>query len=331
MKLSNYTEDTIVYTEAVYDVIGNSTTVCVAQTLPNQLPFISALELRSLGSNMYRHGGSNTVLVLANRAFQSQGANQNIRHPDDPYDRIWIPYSAAPLEEVITSGAATIDVSTAEDQPPQAVVRNAITTTATGWNPRLDTRIPGERNIYITIYFSEVTLLNSTQKRSMQIYINNNPYLNPIIPPFGSVLEVYITNMTASTNTTFSVGAASDSTLLPLINAYEVYTANRKLSRRNVMSSSSPPPPLSPPPPPPPSSPPPPIKTQPPPSKTLSSINSIGIPPPPTHGTYQSQTPFISATGRMSGARLCICPRVQRSCFYFYVMSLFLTSYIHYN
>lgn len=80
MKLSNYTEDTIVYTEAVYDVIGNSTTVFVAQTLPNQLPFISALELRSLGSNMYRHGGSNTVLVLANRAFQSQGANQNIRY-----------------------------------------------------------------------------------------------------------------------------------------------------------------------------------------------------------------------------------------------------------
>lgn len=133
------------------------------------------------------------------------------------------------MEEVITSGAATIDVSTAEDQPPQAVVRNAITTTATGWNPRLDTRIPGESNIYITIYFSEVTGLNSTQKRSMQIYINNNPYLNPIIPPFGSVLEVYITNMTASTNTTFSVGAASDSTLLPLINAYEVYTVGDAL------------------------------------------------------------------------------------------------------
>lgn len=45
----------LVYYEAIYVVKGDSISVCVAQTNPNQLPFISALEVRSLGSHMYSH------------------------------------------------------------------------------------------------------------------------------------------------------------------------------------------------------------------------------------------------------------------------------------
>jgi hypothetical protein len=67
VNLSIYSEDTILYREYVYDVNGNSTSLCLAQTLPDQFPLISALELRTLDSNMYRHAGSNHVLSLAAR------------------------------------------------------------------------------------------------------------------------------------------------------------------------------------------------------------------------------------------------------------------------
>ncbi|XP_043711514.1 probable LRR receptor-like serine/threonine-protein kinase At1g05700 [Telopea speciosissima] len=52
------------YVEAVFVERSDSISVCLAQTHPNQLPFISSLEVRTLESTLY---------------------------PDDLYDRIWFP------------------------------------------------------------------------------------------------------------------------------------------------------------------------------------------------------------------------------------------------
>ncbi|XP_059455185.1 uncharacterized protein At1g24485-like [Corylus avellana] len=224
VNLSIYSEDTILYREYIYDVNGNSTSLCLAQTLPDQLPLISALELRSLGSKMYRHAGSNHVLSTTARFALGS-----------PKDRLWFAYGATgPEEQIITSAASAIDVSTAEDQPPKAVVQNAIIATSTRWRPALYTNLRGEFSIYINIYFSEVLTLLKTpdEKRSIQLYMDNKPILNPIVPPFGSVLQVYLANITASPNNTFTLGATSDSSLPPLINAYEVYKVGDFLPHR---------------------------------------------------------------------------------------------------
>lgn len=77
VNLSIYSEDTILYREYLYDVNGNSTTLCLAQTLPDQIPLISALELRSLGSKMYSHAGSNHVLSTTARF--ALGAPKDVR------------------------------------------------------------------------------------------------------------------------------------------------------------------------------------------------------------------------------------------------------------
>ena len=54
--------------------------VCVAQTQANQFPFISALKMASLGSNMYSSLDSNYALFLIRRvAF---GANETIRYAE---------------------------------------------------------------------------------------------------------------------------------------------------------------------------------------------------------------------------------------------------------
>ena len=72
--------DLVIYYEAIYAVKGDSTSVCVAQTQANQFPFISALEMASLGSNMYSSLDSNYALFLRRRvAF---GANETIRYAE---------------------------------------------------------------------------------------------------------------------------------------------------------------------------------------------------------------------------------------------------------
>lgn len=69
--------DYMVYYEAIYVVKGDSISICVAQTKPNQFPFMSALEVRSLDSNMYSKVDSSVALFLQNRT--AYGADSAIR------------------------------------------------------------------------------------------------------------------------------------------------------------------------------------------------------------------------------------------------------------
>ncbi|KAK9940343.1 hypothetical protein M0R45_017009 [Rubus argutus] len=103
-------------------------------------------------------------------------------------------------------------------------MQTAITTSKTSQYLVLGTGLPSvEVPIYITMFFSEVSLLDSTNTRSFQIFIDDKSPSDPIIPIYGGVTEMYIANRTASANTSISLVATSDSTLPPLINAMEVY------------------------------------------------------------------------------------------------------------
>ncbi|XP_034687623.1 probable LRR receptor-like serine/threonine-protein kinase At1g05700 [Vitis riparia] len=221
--------DLVIYYEAIYAVKGDTTSVCVAQTQANQFPFISALEMASLGSNMYSSLDSNYALFLRRRfAF---GANEIIRFQRDAYDRIWVPGVAVNGLIAVTSDALVIDSTAAKDVPPQAVLQNAITTLSTSESIIIGTNLPAVKVlIYINAYFSEVTTLDSTQKRSLEINLDDKPVSNPIVPPYQKVLEVTITNLTASSNNNLSLVATSDSTLPPLINALEIFSISNELT-----------------------------------------------------------------------------------------------------
>ncbi|XP_028062811.1 uncharacterized protein At1g24485-like [Camellia sinensis] len=213
----------MVYYEVTYVVKGDSISVCVAQTKPNQFPFMSALEVRSLGSNMYSHVDANFALFLSSRT--AYGAPAAVRFSDDPYDRIWETGQVGNGLLTVASDALLITTSGAEDDPPMAAVQNAITTSATSEYIILGATFPAIGILtYITLYFSEVTQLDpTTQKRSFRLYKNNQSFSQPIIPPYETVTELYATNFTASANTTFTLVATSDSTLPPIINAMEVF------------------------------------------------------------------------------------------------------------
>ncbi|KAH9780819.1 protein kinase domain-containing protein [Citrus sinensis] len=214
--------------EAIYVVKRNFTSICVAQTKPGQLPFISAIEVRSLGINMYSQVPSNLALHLIQRA--AMGANQTIiRYPDDAYDRTWNGAYGFGLSEV-ASQALSINITT-NNSPPTAALKNAVVSASTSHIIILFTDLPAKPTpVYIATYFSEVLLLNPTQKRSFQLCIDDKPISDPIIPPFASASEAYVTNRIASASNSFSLRATSDSTLPPLVNAMEIYTVSNPLT-----------------------------------------------------------------------------------------------------
>ncbi|MCL7052309.1 hypothetical protein MKW94_020098, partial [Papaver nudicaule] len=196
----------------------NNINVCLAQTKPDNIPFISALEVRSLDSLAYSYIPSDRPMIILDRiAF---GTNEVTRYPEDGFDRIWS--WTGPIGNDYTKvkgNSPSIKVDDVEDKPPEAVLRTAL-------------MLP----IHFNAYFSEVMKLNSTQKRSFNIRINRNldnslivPQ-NPVIPPYGGVSEVHILNVTTF-NSSFLIEfkRTNDSTLPPLINALEMYIVGPKL------------------------------------------------------------------------------------------------------
>ncbi|KAK2969171.1 hypothetical protein RJ640_016191, partial [Escallonia rubra] len=213
--------DELVDREVIYVVKGETTSVCVAQTKPNQFPFMSALEIRRLDSLMYSLMDSNFALYLNRRV--DCGANETTRYSDDIYDRIWSPPSVIGGVIINVTSDASISNNVA-DNPPQAVLQNAVTTSPTSARIFLIHEVSsGEVPIYLNLYFSEVTTLNSAQKRSFGLYKDNQPFSEPIIPPYGNALEVSFSNISLSSSTTLTLQATSDSTLPPLINAFEIF------------------------------------------------------------------------------------------------------------
>ncbi|KAL0460640.1 UNVERIFIED_CONTAM: hypothetical protein Slati_0691200 [Sesamum latifolium] len=218
-----------VYHEVTYVMKKDSISVCVAQTNPGQFPFISALEVRGLESYMYTNVDDNYPLFLRKRvAF---GSNATIRFPDDPYDRLWTP-------EVISAGMIPVRSTalfskglTLADQPPPAVLKNAVTAVTPNSTLQLSMGFPlVPTPVYVNGYFSEVTELGPNENRSFSVFKDNQPFSQPFSPPYENCTELYTSNLTASVNTTLSLVPTNFTTLPPLINAMEIFVIGDALT-----------------------------------------------------------------------------------------------------
>ncbi|KAI3997405.1 hypothetical protein MKX01_017775 [Papaver californicum] len=234
------TNDSVLYAEVVFSLnkTNNNINVCVAQTQPDNIPFISALEIRSLDSDAYSYVPSEYPVFFQFRyAF---GTNKNIRYPEDSFDRIWTwigPLESSRTLMRVRSNSPSIKVDI-EDEPPEVVLRTALMRLNSSENiayaDTTDLTVP----LNFNAYFSEVIKLNSTQKRSFDIIVNSNQDnsivlpKNPVIPPYGRALEVHILNVTAVNSSVSIVFArTNDSTLPSLINALEAFTIGAKLAQ----------------------------------------------------------------------------------------------------
>ncbi|PWA90527.1 malectin-like carbohydrate-binding domain-containing protein [Artemisia annua] len=220
--------------EAIYVAKGDAVSVCVAQTKPGQFPFISALELRSLDSDVYSELDGNRALFLSARL--SYGASLPLRYPNDRYDRIWMPRTATGGVLLdVASDAIFVDTTTAPNNPPTGIFKNAVTVPSTFYSVVLGQFQPWFPPVYINMYFSEVKNLESTQTRSFNIFEKStlaSRYSQlPISPPYSGVVVRHLYNYKVDySNTTLSLDATIYSDLPPLINGYELFAISDVLT-----------------------------------------------------------------------------------------------------
>lgn len=164
-----------------------------------------------------------------------------LRYPADVYGRIWDTLDLPESKYIsVTSEASWIDTSAVADGIPESVMENAVTT-ASGSNGTLQLNPPDlprrPSPVYITMYFTEVSKLDSTQKRSFSVYVNDElmESTKTLSPIFGSASQLSIYNITVSENTTFTFLPTNDSTLPPVISAMEIY----KIVNYTLQSSDS--------------------------------------------------------------------------------------------
>ncbi|KAF3955880.1 hypothetical protein CMV_018950 [Castanea mollissima] len=207
----------IIYKEIIHVSSLNYIHVCLVNT-GSGTPFISALELRPLGNDIYvTQSGS---LALLTRWDTGATTNQTIRYKDDVYDRIWWPISYYRWTELNTN----LDIKQFNDyRLPSSVMTTAATPKIA--NSSLDISVTAGNDTtqcYFYMHFSEVEKLQANQSRVINISLNGNQWYGPFSPEYLSSTTIYSKNFSTG-DQHVSIYKTESSTLPPILNAFEVY------------------------------------------------------------------------------------------------------------
>ncbi|CAA6667508.1 unnamed protein product [Spirodela intermedia] len=212
------------WTTSKWDPRGDLIQVCLVNT-GTGTPFISVLELRPLLNFMYPFANASQPLV--NQERWNYGTGNQVRYPDDPYDRIW---DAVTNDFLVLNTTNEVEVKSGDVfLVPSKVLRTAVSDT----RPNLDMTIravsqsPGAR-IYIVMHFAELVKLNSAnESRQLNIFgLNGQVLLFPnYIAPYLTADHKEITNVAlgGSGSYNISINVSSSSTHSYMINALESF------------------------------------------------------------------------------------------------------------
>uniref|UniRef100_A0A7N0TWI0 Malectin-like domain-containing protein n=2 Tax=Kalanchoe fedtschenkoi TaxID=63787 RepID=A0A7N0TWI0_KALFE len=224
VKLDNASSVTTV--EMIYVTRLKVMSVCLVNK-GSGTAFISALETRILDDDAYGIE-YNGYLNLVTRANMAPGSEKTYRFPDDIYDRIWAPKEWSNGVRYISTNE-TININNMYD-PPQSVMNTAvIASTSFGIvDQSFDTDEDSSQQYYTYMHLSELQKLAQNQTREFNIYLDSNYfYKGPFQPHYLSVTSLYSLNIHSTTRYNFSITASENSTLPPMLNAYEIYTYNQ--------------------------------------------------------------------------------------------------------
>uniref|UniRef100_A0A7N0TWH6 non-specific serine/threonine protein kinase n=2 Tax=Kalanchoe fedtschenkoi TaxID=63787 RepID=A0A7N0TWH6_KALFE len=211
----------VVTAEMLHVPSTNITNVCLVNKNLGT-PFISVLELRLVDKNAY--GSQTGTLNLAYRLNLGTYSEDEIRFPDDSYDRIW-----KPIDWSDTMSYLSTNLSIANNnyyQPPVKVMSTAITPKNASrwlefyWSANIQTQY------YIYLHFAELTKLTANQSRQFDIYLNDTIFYTGFTPAYLSVTTIYTPKSYTGTWFNFSFRMTDNSTLPPILNALEIYTLN---------------------------------------------------------------------------------------------------------
>jgi hypothetical protein len=148
------------------------------------------------------------------------------RYGYDVHDRFWLPYNKFGWTDLSTS--LTIDDSQRDIQfQPPSIVMSSAATPVNG-NDSLEISWQSDdasSEYYMYMHFAEVVKLEANQSRSFNITLNDKFWYGPQAPDYLSANTVYSTSsITGSGKYEFSLFKTENSTLPPIINAFEIYS-----------------------------------------------------------------------------------------------------------
>uniref|UniRef100_A0A1J3IW66 non-specific serine/threonine protein kinase n=1 Tax=Noccaea caerulescens TaxID=107243 RepID=A0A1J3IW66_NOCCA len=205
--------------EIIHVPTSNSLQICLVKT-GETTPLISALEIRPMGKNSYMTKSGS--LGLSFRVFMNKSTSY-LRYPEDVYDRQWVPYFRTAWTQIST----TSDVGNANDyEPPKdalkvaAIPTNASEPLTVEWSSTTP-----EDQYYLYAHFAEIQDLQPNETREFNILWNEEPYYGPFTPPKLKLMSVIPRSPYACDEgmCIFQLNRTNNSTLPPLLNAFEVY------------------------------------------------------------------------------------------------------------
>ncbi|KAL1212398.1 putative LRR receptor-like serine/threonine-protein kinase [Cardamine amara subsp. amara] len=207
--------------EIIHVLAQDRLQVCLVKT-GNTIPFISALELRPLNSNTYvTQSGS---LMTLDRNYFPQ-TPLFLRYDDDIHDRVWIPSSLA--DTLSLSTHFLVDTSSNSYDVPQHVANTAIYPANADYPLYIwwDLKTSNAQ-CYVYMHFAEIQKLESNEIREFSITYNGGQVWEESFRPQKlNVTTIYSPTALSSSdgifNFTFTM--TENSTLPPLLNAFEVY------------------------------------------------------------------------------------------------------------
>ncbi|XP_064960067.1 probable LRR receptor-like serine/threonine-protein kinase At5g59680 isoform X1 [Musa acuminata AAA Group] len=221
-KTMNISDPSAIYTaEALSLATANSTSVCLVNT-GGGTPFISSLELRPFENGDYgKYVNASQSVVLVTR--RNMGASDSVRFPDDPYDRVWKPLTDPSWSNL--SSISTVNNSGNMFEPPSAVMQTAVAPVsgsqlAFSWDS-----VSLDDELYTILYFTELQKLTGNATRVFNITRNGHLWYISYSPPYRSAGGIRdVVPFKGSSRYEYVLNATSDSTLPPIINAFEVYS-----------------------------------------------------------------------------------------------------------
>ncbi|THU45359.1 hypothetical protein C4D60_Mb02t17080 [Musa balbisiana] len=224
-QLVNITEPSdLIWGEIIIVAQDNSFSVCLVN-INSGTPFISALELRHIGStNIYKDVNQTDTLLLHVRVHMGAAA-QDIRYPDDAYDRIWEPLMTPTVWANINSSQPIQTSPEDAFQVPAAVMATAVT-------PANDTSLSfyvGVRTevvYYVYMHFADFNALSQTESRMFDVFVNDELKVSSFKPEYLKSTHISL-SVTSAVGTEvadkFTLTSTSGSSLPPILNAIEVY------------------------------------------------------------------------------------------------------------
>ncbi|KAF7076729.1 hypothetical protein CFC21_081341 [Triticum aestivum] len=231
VNLTNTKPSTMVWKEVLTIAPSNFVSICLVN-FNSGIPFISSLELRPLEDMMYPFFNTSVSISLHSRYRLGNIADYITRYPTDIYDRFWRRQPPLnPRRNLNTSNKVESLPGNNFFHIPSVIMQNALTSSmnSSGMiispipSPNLDTK---SLQLLPIFHFAEIN--GSNPNRRFDIYSDGELLFSDFSPSRFQVDSMHQNGrFLRNPNASFILKKTANSTLQPLINAFELYSLVR--------------------------------------------------------------------------------------------------------